>query len=406
MYGLGSIIGNIGTSVITPAVGGLVTEGTKGLFDAGTSELLRDISSGTIGALSGAALGAGLGALTGGSSGAAGGALTGLIGGGMGAYKSDEIANIFGGSSQQPASGFGVTQEQIASPESFGVSSTQLSGQVAGTSAPIAEAFNKPIEDMPSSVAPPTAVAQAPSPAASGATSAIKGYGNFLKDNFEPLYAGYLGGSGLGSYMDYGNYLEEEKKKREEQEQQLKADALALANTIYAPTYADGGPLEIHAGGATVKFPEWFQEDYARSGGLASLKGAESGRMAGGGYINTNPVNPDNYYPQSQIAKAQPYPAAAPQRHEMIDEYEAGGLLEGDGDGMSDDIAANISGQEEVRVADGEYVVPKKIAEAMEDKLDHMLTAVRSAAHPHRGKQIVQDAAKRAFIRAMTGVHA
>jgi hypothetical protein len=35
-----------------------------------------------------------------------------------------------------------------------------------------------------------------------------------------------------------------------------------------------------------------------------------------------------------------------------------------------------------------------------------MLTAVRSAAHPHKGKQIIQDAAKKAFIHAMTGVKA
>ena len=118
-------------------------------------------------------------------------------------------------------------------------------------------------------------------------------------------------------------------------------------------------------------------------------------------------MNPEEFHPQSQIKRAQPYPAASPIRHEVVDAYEDGGLLEGPGDGMSDDIPANISGKEDVRVADGEYVVPKGIAEQVgDDKLQHMLDMVRSAAHPHRGKQIKKDAARRAFIRVMTGVHA
>ena len=49
---------------------------------------------------------------------------------------------------------------------------------------------------------------------------------------------------------------------------------------------------------------------------------------------------------------------------------------------MSDDIDANIDGLEDVRVADGEYLVPKDIAEMIgADRLDELLRAVRKAAH-------------------------
>jgi hypothetical protein len=83
-----------------------------------------------------------------------------------------------------------------------------------------------------------------------------------------------------------------------------------------------------------------------------------------------------------------------------------GGLLEGEGDGMSDEIPANIAGEEEIRVADGEYAVPQTIAVENEKRLTKMMSAVRAAAHPQKGKQIAQDAAKRAFIKVMSGVHA
>ena len=43
-------------------------------------------------------------------------------------------------------------------------------------------------------------------------------------------------------------------------------------------------------------------------------------------------------------------------------EYMAGGkFLTGDGDGMSDDIKANINGEQEARLADGEFVIPADV---------------------------------------------
>ena len=179
-----------------------------------------------------------------------------------------------------------------------------------------------------------------------------------------------------------------------------------FAQSVYG--MADGGPVETHPfndPNITVRTPQWYVDDMARSGGIAALQPGLDHGYANGGYINTQPINPDAFYPQSQIAKAQPYAAASPQRHEVL-EFEHGGLIDGPGDGMSDDIPANISGKEPVKVADGEYVVPRDLAAHKEKQLKHMLSAVRSAAHAKKGKQIVQDAAKRAFIKSMTGVRA
>jgi hypothetical protein len=413
MYGLENLFSQGITAVGAPALSSFVKEGTGDMIASGLSgldlkpdtlKLLGDIGSGTLGALSGAALGAGLGALTGGQAGAAGGAATGLLSGGWGAYKSKDIQGALGNPMTQQGvanTGFGVTPEQLAKPQAFGVSNQQLAGQNA--SSPIAEAFNKPIGEMPSEVTAPTAVASTPAEAAPASSDVdLEKYFDIAGKGALPAFTL---GSGIGSNMALSDYMSEQEQQLQQKRQQEAAKLAQLTQGLYnSPGYADGGALEIHPPNtdATIRFPEWFLEDYQRSGGLAALKD----RFANGGFIHTQPIDPNAAYPQSQIARATPYPAASPQRSEVVDHYEHGGLLEGDGDGMSDDIPANISGQEDVRVADGEYVVPKKIAESMEAKLDRMLTAVRSAAHPHKGKQIIQDAAKKAFIHAMTGVKA
>lgn len=69
-------------------------------------------------------------------------------------------------------------------------------------------------------------------------------------------------------------------------------------------------------------------------------------------------------------------------------EYAAAGrLLRGPGDGMSDDIKANISGRQEARLADGEFVVPADVvshlgngsSEAGSRKLYKMMDNIRKA---------------------------
>jgi len=69
-------------------------------------------------------------------------------------------------------------------------------------------------------------------------------------------------------------------------------------------------------------------------------------------------------------------------------QYAAGGkFLKGPGDGMSDDIKANINGQQEARLADGEFVIPADVvshlgngsSNAGSRKLYDMMAKVRNA---------------------------
>ena len=69
-------------------------------------------------------------------------------------------------------------------------------------------------------------------------------------------------------------------------------------------------------------------------------------------------------------------------------QYAAGGkFLRGPGDGMSDDIKANINGEQEARLADGEFVIPADVvshigngsSEAGADRLHEMMANIRKA---------------------------
>lgn len=80
-------------------------------------------------------------------------------------------------------------------------------------------------------------------------------------------------------------------------------------------------------------------------------------------------------------------------------EYKAGGrYLAGPGDGMSDNIKANIDGVQEARLADGEFVIPADVvshigngsSNAGAKKLHAMMDRIRKArtGNPKQGKQI------------------
>jgi hypothetical protein len=125
-----------------------------------------------------------------------------------------------------------------------------------------------------------------------------------------------------------------------------------------------------------------------------------------GGYVNTTPMGDNSFYPQSRITSAQPYAAAG--NTGVVNtiangaSFAEGGLLVGDGDGMSDNIDANIDGQEPVRLADGEFVVPPHIVSmigngdhaAGSKLLDQLLPMVRKASYG-TDKQVRQDAGKK-----------
>mgnify|MGYP003350380747 CR=1 FL=1 len=121
---------------------------------------------------------------------------------------------------------------------------------------------------------------------------------------------------------------------------------------------------------------------------LAALQPGIRQGMAQGGYINLQPMG-ELSHPQALIPRAQPYAAAAPQRREVVQNFDRGGLINGEGDGMSDDIDAHIEGQEPVKVADGEYLIPKEVAAKYgPEKLKAMMAKVRAAAHAKKGKQV------------------
>ena len=176
--------------------------------------------------------------------------------------------------------------------------------------------------------------------------------------------------------------------------------------------YAVGGPVSITSPIDGVPVTATFPEKYAAeleqinipqeiNEAKDPIKEGMTMGMANGGYINTQPVNPNAFYPQSQIPSAQPYAAATPQRHEVLDYYKDGGFLDGPGDGMSDDIPANIDGEEEIRLADGEFVVPPDLVRMLgfgdpeegAKLLDKLLPIVRQASHGKK-EQIKQDAGK------------
>jgi len=409
MYGLEGILGNLVTSVATPAVGGIMGDIASSAVE---DQLLKEITQTTVGALSGAAVGAGLGALTGGKSGALSGALTGGVGGGVGGYNAPQISQMFG-MNQSAVPPQGIQPQASPLPP-------QTTAQYTGND-PVAQLLQpkqSPAQAMALQNRMPTAPQSpiqniqtpTPQPVAPTAAGGFKDYTKFLKENYEPLAGGFFLGSAYGANQD----TQEQGKQR--QHEQILADLIESqkARRFSRSTwgYADGGPVEVGLANPqiSVHFPAWAQEKIQREGGLAAIQPGIKQGMAQGGYINLQPMG-DTMHPQGLIPKAQPYAAAAPQRREVVqdygDTYARGGLIDGVGDGMSDDIPANISGKEEVRVADGEYVIPREIAAKYgPEKLKAMMTKVRAAAHAKKGKQIVQGAAQREFIKTLSGVKA
>lgn len=388
--GIGSTLSGVAGAALIPAMETYLQDMiSKGLVDEGLSAFVGDIVGGTLGTVLSTGLDAGLGYATGGKEGAAAGAVQGLIIGGGTAMQHDRY---------KEAMGMGDTPTEAPRGE--------LSAMDNSDPASIAssEAWKSQLQKTVPTIGGGQQDTGTATPPSAGAS---QGAGDSQFKTNKPGYFQLTGelampamamGMGLGSSMSYAN------KRRAQEEAIAREDALkeqrlrSLMANMFQPAYADGGEVKVSSNGATVTFPDWFVDEFAHTGGL--------GGYAAGGYINTQPMNPDAAYPQSMIPRAQAYPAASPVRHEVVN-MERGGLLEGEGDGMSDHIPANISGKESVRVADGEYVVPKRIAEKIgEDKLQTMLAKVRAASHAKKGKQIIENAGKRAFIQAISGVKA
>jgi len=235
----------------------------------------------------------------------------------------------------------------------------------------------------------------------------LAGMKSLASDYGSPAFLASMVGQGFTQNAYDAQRAKEAKQHYALQDYVTQQNANNLATSLYGPGnnvygYAAGGPMTIHSQGGypvsmTIPGPE--VEDIQKMGGIEGLIQHLKG-MSTGGYINTQPINPEEFYPQSQIAKAQPYPAASPQRHEVIG-YAEGGFLEGPGDGQSDDIPANIDGKEEIRVADGEFIVPKHIVDMIGvDALDKLLSTVRKSSYG-TDDQLPQDAGKLAAERLL-----
>jgi hypothetical protein len=399
-----------------------------------------------MGALTGTALGAGTGALAGGSLSAAqgrgfgAGALGGAISGGMGGFGGSNLPGMTAG---KDAAGYAIPSPVDATPSGpMSLTETAIDPSVINKVSPVNITPSGPMSpSIPGTVQP------SPTPATSTMGNQLSAMGN--KDNMyeygKTVGVGSLLGVGAQDMVEQNQAMATQMRQEklaaqanEMQQQQYFKDLgypLAPLATLNNPNNqaqfdyyknivsprgaAVGGSMNVQVpiGGTPVSFtipPNYGsmlekldipseQNDIKNELGLAT-----------GGYVNTQPVNPNNTYPQSQIPSAQPYAASTPQRHEVLDYYKDGGFLDGPGDGMSDDIAANIDGEEEIRLADGEFVVPPDLVRMLgfgdpeegAKLLDKLLPIVRQAAHGKK-TQIKQDAgrlaAEKMLARAVKG---
>ena len=370
-FGWVSALGNIMSSLIGTGVGANIAEEVAG------SEIAKSLSDwidpetlGTVAAgVGGAGVGSLIGAATAGMSGddagygALGGAISGGMAGGYGGMEKNALLGI-----PEPTAAENKMDELFYDPDAPSLQRNMTPQETPGF-----------METNFGSMA---------------------GLKNFVKEHGKiPLMASQ---AGMG-FLAQGDY-EDQQERRKRLVQQL---GFANGGAIVArEPHAFVGQAAEAGIPITMRIPDRYVEDIQDAGGIESLMKQQL-HMAQGGYINTKPFNPNQTHPQGMIDKAQPYAAASPQRHEPMDPgddfYADGGFIDGEGDGMSDDIDASIDGVEPVKVADGEFIIPKDIVDMLGvDALDDMMKRVRMAAHGS-DKQIKQDAAKKAFMQTVMG---
>jgi len=423
------IIGGVGMGAVDLGLGGAMHEPVKQIVSDKFGDTVGEAAGIVAPAVTTGLLNAGVNYALGGKKAAFGGFAQGAMMGGLGALDSDKLlgtggtapitsaANIqtlppsdpftaLSGDRLPPAAPVGGTTianalgaSNTANPQGNWAMDNVLNTQnVAGSATPI-----------------PTTTITPPPP---------QGFFDQVGSNLSKLGDRYGNWSGLKSLAsDYGSpafmsamvsqgltqeEYDKERANRALQGYQYKKyidqqNANNLARSIYGTGYAAGGPLTAQSQSGypvSITIPGPQVEELQNMGGFSGLSQYLKG-MSTGGYINTQPVDPEEFYPQSQIAKAQPYPAASPQRHEVVG-YAEGGFLDGPGDGQSDSIPASIDGVEPIKVADGEFVVPKHIVDLIGvDKLDHLLSAVRKSSYG-TDQQIPQDAGKLAAERLLS----
>ena len=122
-------------------------------------------------------------------------------------------------------------------------------------------------------------------------------------------------------------------------------DIVMPPNPKYKAQYAEGGITSLAMGGQPNQMYPMSQQEHTNFMDPTQLP---SSAME---VRNFEPAtNPMTGTPTKPMAKG------------GIAQLAVGGkLLKGDGDGMSDDIRANIGGRQEARLADGEFVIPADV---------------------------------------------
>ena len=346
-----------------------------------------------------------------------GGALQGGMSGGLGAYAAEDVFPQMGDDQAKFGQLLGekplndnMSRAPIEATPTGNLTDMDKLRQLTGETQP---GINVQAQSLPVT----------PTGQSASGTSAVEKPGFF--DNLGTAAQTAFTKEGFKKYEDYVPYLfqagmignavtsEQESKNSAQQAEEdarrrmflTDLQATNLARSTYG--YAGGGPVIMQSNNGVpvqVRIPEHLVDKVKSAGGMpAYMQGL--GSYANGGYVNTQPFEPQHFYPQSQIPSARPYAGAAPTSvidtlHEGAS-FAEGGLLDGEGDGMSDDIDANIEGQEPIRVADGEFIVPKHIVDMIGvDRLDDLLRSVRKAAYG-REDQINEDAGLEAAKREL-----
>ncbi len=407
-FNWGGIISGLFETVLGGALGDYVYEPikefgestVKTLFGDSGKDVAESVGKGV--GVAGSALSGGLG---GAGIGALGAALSGNnVGyGALGGFGSGAMSGGYYGLEHQDALGQNKPQVNPAVREALNANVGDYTKGVDINKSVENSMLNRP-QGWNTPEAAPFSALEASSAPAENSPSFWSWDDNFKK-NLQPLMlAGGVGQSikSIGADQEY-------RKKQKERQMRMFADAgldpfnlmRSYSFTTRGTGYAGGGAV----GYATefglptqVTIPERYIDELKQAGGIAALGMTNPAGHAQGGYINMTPFNPQEHYPQSMIDKAKPYAAAAPQRHEVVKGYEDGGFVEGDGDGMSDDVEAVLEGEEEIRVADGEVIIPKAIVDMFGvEALDNMLKRVRMAAYG-TDKQVKQDAGKEVVL--------
>ena len=165
--------------------------------------------------------------------------------------------------------------------------------------------------------------------------------------------------------------------------------SLREAVNKYGPTLAKGAGTALNVVGNTAML---LEPDSGREAPDAD----KPQDYPGEGF---NPYYAD--VPSKAYDKAKWIRTPSGQLMNLTPSFAEGGFLDGPGDGQSDSIPASIDGVEPIKVADGEFVVPKHIVDMIGiDKLDHLLSAVRKSSYG-TDQQIPQDAGKLAAERLL-----